>query len=192
MLHNTVAVTLGLAKHTTLVDIEKNKIIQTIQLSHGCHGAASDGEPLVISSGHRRCTRVNLNDMSHTAFEGMAGVGFIALFQGNIYGTILIENKVCCFKSTGEPLWTFQHQDINRPIGIALDKNGCVYIASLGNSIIVEVSSDGKTCKTILSEADGNKSPYSIDINKEAGIMIVSSDISEDGRNYKTAFVYKL
>ncbi|XP_071138234.1 tripartite motif-containing protein 2-like [Mytilus edulis] len=190
--NNTVAVTLGLAKHTTLVDIEKNKIIQTIKFSHSCHGAASDGETLVISSRQRRCTRVNLNDMSHTALEGMEGVGFIALFQGNIYGTILFKNKVCCFNSTGEPLWIFQHQDINRPVGIALDKNGCVYIASIGNSSIVEVSSDGKTCKTILSEADGIEIPYSIDINKEAGIMIVSSDISADRKNHKTAFVYKL
>ncbi|CAG2214502.1 unnamed protein product [Mytilus edulis] len=186
--NNTVAVTLGLAKHTTLVDIEKNKIIQTIKFSHSCHGAASDGETLVISSRQRRCTRVNLNDMSHTALEGMEGVGFIALFQGNIYGTILFKNKVCCFNSTGEPLWIFQHQDINRPVGIALDKNGCVYIASIGNSSIAEVSSDGKTCKTILSEADGIEIPYSIDINKEAGIMIVSSDISADRKNHKTAF----
>ena len=73
--------------------------------------------------------------------------GCVALFKGNIYGTI--ENQVCCYKSTGEPLWTFR--DINSPKGLTLDKNGFVYIVSRGNNRIVVVSPDGKTCKTKLS-----------------------------------------
>ncbi|XP_052097543.1 uncharacterized protein LOC127732533 [Mytilus californianus] len=185
----TVAVALGSAKQTTLVDIEKNKIIEKIKLSHGCYALASDCETLVISSNLRQSTRVNLNDMSHTILEGMEGVVRISLFQGNIYGTIPSKNKVCCFKSTGEPLWTL---DIGRPGGITLDINGFVYIASYKNSSIVVVSPDGKTCKTILSEADGIEYPQGIDINKETGMMTVPTKIREDSADYETAFVYKI
>ncbi|XP_052097533.1 uncharacterized protein LOC127732530 isoform X7 [Mytilus californianus] len=188
---NTVAVTLGPANQTALVDIEKNIIIQTIKLSHDCYGVSSDCETLVICSGGRQSTRVNLNDMSNTILAGMEKVGCISLFQGNIYGTIYSENKICCYNSSGEPLWTFQHQDIDRPVGITLDMNGFVYIASEENNSVVVVSSDGKTCKTILSEADGIKRPYGIDINKETGTMIVSSLIIED-KFYGTAFVYRI
>ncbi|CAG2254039.1 unnamed protein product [Mytilus edulis] len=113
--------------------------------------------------------------------------------DGNIYGTNNKESKVCCYKITGEPLWTYQHQDIATPGGLTLDKNGFVYIASRGNNSIVVVSPDGKTSKTILSQADGIKNPWSIDINRETGMMIVSSEISDDTiSGSESAFVYKL
>ncbi|CAC5391115.1 unnamed protein product [Mytilus coruscus] len=187
----TVAVTLGLANQTALVDVNKSKIIQKIKVSHNCYGVASDGKTLVISSDGGQCTTVNLNDMSHTIVEGMGGMYYISLFQGNIYGNNYNKNEVCCYKSTGESLWTYHHQDIDYPVGITLDINGFVYIVSRENSSIVVVSPEGKNSKTILSNADGIKSPHAIDINREAGMMIVSSDISDD-KSYETAFVYKI
>ncbi|XP_071161567.1 E3 ubiquitin-protein ligase TRIM71-like [Mytilus edulis] len=186
--NNTVAVGLGISKKTMLVDVEKNKIIQTIQLSHQCNAVASDGKLLVINSRKTR-TIVNLNDMSQTILEGKEATQ-ISLFEGYIYGTIFSKNKVCCYKITGELLWTFQHQDFDNPEGIALDKHGFVYIASCTNNRIVVVSPDGKTCKTILSEADGINHPVFIDINRETGIMIVSSKTS--GNHNNTAFIYKI
>lgn len=48
--------------------------------------------------------------------------------------------KVCCVKINGEPHWTLQHQDINCPRVITLDKNGIVYIVSPGTNCIVAVS----------------------------------------------------
>ncbi|CAC5397508.1 unnamed protein product [Mytilus coruscus] len=93
---------------------------------------------------------------------------------------------------TCEPLWTFQHQDTNYPGGITLNMNGFVYIASNGNNGVVVVSPDGKTCKTILSETEEINYPYAIDINRETGMMPVSSQVREDSRNHDTAFVYKI
>ncbi|VDI16904.1 Hypothetical predicted protein [Mytilus galloprovincialis] len=96
--------------------------------------------------------------MSQTILEGVRATQ-ISLFERLYLWYHFHENKVCCYKSTGEPLWTFQHHDIDGPEGIALDKNGFVYIASRKNNRIVVVSPDGKTCKTILSEADGINYP---------------------------------
>ncbi|XP_071149491.1 protein wech-like [Mytilus edulis] len=189
---NTVAVALK-KQQIALVDVEKNKIFKSINISHSCDTVASDGQMLVVSS-WEKSTIVNLNDESHTILEGVMA-GKIALFKGNIYCTNDSENKVCCYKSTGEPLWTFQHHDIVYPQGITLDKNGFVYVVSWNNNRVVVVSPDGKTCKTILSEADGISTPWAIDINRESGIVIVSSKISSDNdysKLYNTAFVYKL
>ncbi|XP_076095795.1 uncharacterized protein LOC143066870 [Mytilus galloprovincialis] len=194
--NKTVAVILG-SNETALVDVSKNEIIQTIKLSHACYGVASDGKTLVLYS-EKKFTIVNQDDMSQTILEGVRA-DCISLFQENIYGTIFSENKVCCYKKTGEPLWTFQHHDIDSPEGIALDKHGFVYIASRGNNNIVVVSPDGKTCKTILSEVDGINYPVNIDIHRETGTMIVSSKIKktkveddDSGDYYHTAFVYKI
>ncbi|XP_071160536.1 tripartite motif-containing protein 2-like [Mytilus edulis] len=194
IMNNTVAVGLGRVNKTVLVDLNRGEIIQSIKLSHHCFGVASDCKTLVISDSNSQCTTVNLNDMSHTILEGMRGVYCISLFQGNIYGTDFSGNEVCCYKATGEPLWTFQHQDIARPKGLTLDKNGFVYIASYGNNSILVVSPDGKICKTLLSDADGIKYPYAIDINRETGLMIVSSHTSgeKNEKSYQTCFVYKV
>ncbi|XP_063412546.1 uncharacterized protein LOC134695257 [Mytilus trossulus] len=209
--NNTVALTLRSEKQIALVDVEKNKILKSINISHLCDTVASDGQILVVSSVDKS-TIVNLNDMSHTILEGVVAKK-VALFKGNIYGTLFkgniygtlfkgniygtnhSENKVCCYKSTGEPLWTFMHDDIVYPQGITLDKNGFVYVVSQYNNRVVVVSPDGKTCKTILSEADGMNDPRAIDIDRESDIMIVFSKIrvdNDDSKSYDTAFVYKI
>ncbi|CAC5391087.1 unnamed protein product [Mytilus coruscus] len=175
---DVVSVALGSANQTVCFDVEKNKITKTFELSHDCDAVASDGHQMVISS-IEKSTIVNLKDMSLTILESF-GTNRIAVFKGNIYGTISYENKIFCYKTTGEPLWIFKHQDIRFLQGLTLDKNGFVYIASRGNNSIVVVSPDGKTCKTILSEADGVHSPYAIDINRETGLMLVSIEIRND------------
>ncbi|CAC5377460.1 unnamed protein product [Mytilus coruscus] len=182
--NNTVAVTLLLATNQTqLVDAEENNIIRTFKLSHACYGVVSDGQMMFISS-MEKSTMVNLINLSQTILEEVKA-HHISLYKGNIYGTIYNENKVCCYKSTGEPLWTFMHHDIVKPQGLTLDKNGFVYIASYGNNSIVVISPENKRCKTILSEADGIMNPYEIDINSKTGMMIVASEIKKDSNTLK-------
>ncbi|VDI18269.1 Hypothetical predicted protein [Mytilus galloprovincialis] len=97
-------------------------------------------------------------------------------------------------KSTGEYLWSYQHPQIEHPQGITLDKHGFIYIACNRNNSIEVASSVGKTSRTILSESDGIKCPVGINIDRESGLMIVSTMIinDRDNRTYRTAFVYKI
>ncbi|XP_071161843.1 E3 ubiquitin-protein ligase TRIM71-like [Mytilus edulis] len=191
--NNTVAVTLGSANQIVLVDIEKKKVIKKIKISHDCYGVASDGQILVISSSEKS-TIVNLDDIkSHKILEEVKA-NFISLFKGNNYGTIGDEQKVCCYASTGEPLWTFKHCDIRYPQGIAIDMNGFIYIASTENNSVMVVSPDGKTSKTILSESDGIKDPIAIDINRETGTMLISSRMNDDSeeKSFQKVFVFQI
>ncbi|CAG2186868.1 unnamed protein product [Mytilus edulis] len=189
---NTVAVTLGLANRTVLVNIEVNRIIKTIEICHLCNAVASDGKTLVICS-DEMATIVNLDNMSQTKLP-RNGAGSIALFEGNMYSTNEKEDKIFVKTSTGEHLWSYQHPQIEHPQGITLDKNGFVYVACNRNNIIEVVSPVGKTSRTILSESDGIKCPVGINIDRESGLMIVSTVISDDRdtRSYRTAFVYKI
>ncbi|CAC5374117.1 unnamed protein product [Mytilus coruscus] len=187
-----MAVTLGQAKQTLLVDVEKDKTTKTIELYHRCGGVASDGQLVVISS-EEKSTLVNLSNMSLSFLEAVRA-SRISLFKGNIYGTSISGSKVCCYNITGAPLWT------------KLDLHGFIYVASHTTCSILKVSPNGKTGMIILSEADKIKYPWAIDINKETGMMIVSSCTPDDNGesdkrdgiegldngSYNTAFIYEI
>ncbi|CAC5356941.1 unnamed protein product [Mytilus coruscus] len=191
-----VAVTFRGVEKVKLVNVEKNKIKKDIQLSHQCFGVSSDGDVLVISHAkdrkivilnHVNCEDKDMPDMSKQTLEGIC-VDRLSLFKGKIYGTNRSENKVYCYRITGEPLWTFTNQYISQPEGIAIDRDGFVFIASNGNNRIMGISPDGKTSKTILSENNRIRGPGAININGETGMMIVSSYI--DGGD--SAFIFKI
>ncbi|CAC5383380.1 unnamed protein product [Mytilus coruscus] len=190
--NNTVAVTLQIENKTALVDVEKNEIMETIKLCHKCCAAASDGQKMIISS-MEKSTLVNLNDKSQTILEGVRAHRN-SLFNGNIYGTIYHEDKVYCYKSTGEVLWTFEHYGIDNPQGITVDMYGFVYFVSQENNKVFVISPDGQTSRIILSKDDGIKYPYEIHINRGTGIMVVSSEVKDDSdsKSYETALVYKI
>lgn len=74
------------------MDVEKNKIIETIKLSHDYSGVASDGSRLFISC-VSKSTLVNRNDNSQKILKSIK-TNRIALFNGKIYGTYNRQNKV--------------------------------------------------------------------------------------------------
>ncbi|VDI62507.1 Hypothetical predicted protein [Mytilus galloprovincialis] len=188
---NTVAITFYGSTRLLLVDIEKIQLLKTIELASNCYGVSSDSEVIVIS--HKRGSKIiilNLKDMTQNVLEEIR-VHRISLFNGKIYGTYYYEDRVDCYRITGEHLWTFTHEDIYQPEGIAVDMNGFVYITSRGKNRIVVLSSDGKTSRTVLCEDDGMNEPYAIDINKELGTMLVTCT-NWDVINKGGAFIFKI
>ncbi|CAG2211420.1 unnamed protein product [Mytilus edulis] len=180
--NNTVAVTFesNVKNQTALVDMEKNEISKTIEISHDCLGVTCDFQMLVISGvGSKKSTMVNLKDMSQNILEGVWG-NRILLYKDKIYCIDSKQHKVNCYERTGEHIWTFMDNEINNPCGLALDINGFVYIASSGKSTIVVVSPDATTSKTIRQEAEGMIKPIGIDIHRNTGMMIVPCQIRED------------
>ena len=187
--NNIVAVSLYYKHQVILVDIEKNKTIETIDMPGACCDISCNGQTLAISlSDDAKIILLNLQDKSSKIIEAVQ-LTHLVLFKENIYCTACGTHEVFCYKDTGEHVWTVKNSDIDIPVGIAVDMNGFVYIASVGNNSIVQLSPDGKSQKTILNEKDGIIYPNAFDINRKAGLMIVSSQTS-----YCTdeAFVYKI
>lgn len=182
-----VAISLCNAKKVALVDFEKNEIIKTINLSRACYGLSSDGETLVISNiDDKSITLLNLKEMSEKVLYGITAY-CISYFKGHIYGTNWENDTINCYKSNGETQWTFTHPDINKPIGISLDKFGFIYIASCDSCKIVALSPNAESCRIILCKNDGIKNPWAIDISKANGMILVSPEYI-DGNNEVQVF----
>ncbi|CAC5374948.1 unnamed protein product [Mytilus coruscus] len=173
---DTVAVSFYTACEVALVDIGKSKVDRNFKFPKVCcSGVSSDGQVLVISMPtDKNVIVMNLLDESKQNLEGIY-LHNISLVKGNIYGTNFLNNTISCYKLSGEMLWSLKHQNIDEPLGIALDKNGLIYVACRRGNKIVVVSPDGKSCRIILNYGDGIKTPQSIAINIKFGIMLVAS-----------------
>ncbi|XP_052085863.1 uncharacterized protein LOC127723333 isoform X4 [Mytilus californianus] len=172
---NIVAVILYKACQVTLVDINKSKVVRRIDVPKACYRVASDGHVLVVAMDTNEGVIVmTLHDESKQLLEGIY-VHDISWSNSFIYGTKFMQNKVYCYNSSGTLLWTLTHEDISEPAGIALDKNGFIYVACRKSQKIVKVSPDGKSCKTILNHDNRIETPNAIAINKETGVMLISN-----------------
>ncbi|XP_071141819.1 uncharacterized protein [Mytilus edulis] len=176
----TVAVSFYNACEVALVDIGKSLVDRNFNFpTEQCSGVSSDGQVLVIAMpSNRNVTVMNLLDESKQILKGIYE-HHVSLVKGNIIGVNFLNNTISCYKLSGEMLWTFKHIDIVEPIGSALDKNGFIYVACRKSNKIVVVSHDGKSCRTILNQDNGIKTPQSIDIDVKSGIMLVIS-LAED------------
>ncbi|XP_071141821.1 uncharacterized protein [Mytilus edulis] len=173
--NGTMAVSFYKSCAVALVDIEQSKVIRDFEFSHPCGGISSDGQVMVIAKPTTKNFIVmNLQDYSTKKLRGI-NLHHISMFMGNIYGTNLWKNTVSCYKLCGEMLWTYKSQDIDKPLGIALDKNGFIYVACRNSNNIVVVAPDDKSSRAVLNQDNGIMNPRSISIDNESGIMLVTS-----------------
>ncbi|XP_076084488.1 uncharacterized protein LOC143055240 [Mytilus galloprovincialis] len=172
----TVAVSFYAACEVALVDIGRSQVDRYFKTpKECCSGVASDGQVLVISMPSvQNVVVMNLLDESKQTLNGIQ-VHCISLVKKNIYGTSFLKSTVTCYKLSGEILWTFKHQDIKAPLGIALDKNEFIYVACRKSNNIVVVAPDGKSCRAVLNQDNGIMNPRSIAIDIKSGIMLVTS-----------------
>ncbi|VDI74049.1 Hypothetical predicted protein [Mytilus galloprovincialis] len=173
--NGTVAVSFYKSCAVALIDIDQSKVIRNFEFSHPCGGVSSDGQVMVIAKPTTQNVIVmNLQDDSKTKLRGI-NLHNISLVMGNIYGTNLWNKTVSCYKLSGEMLWTFKHQGIEEPLGIALDRNGFIYVACMNSNNIVVVSPDGESSRAVLNQDNGIMDPRSIAIDIKSGIMLVTS-----------------
>ncbi|CAC5381915.1 unnamed protein product [Mytilus coruscus] len=142
----TVAVSFYRNGEVALVDIYKSQVDRNFKFPKGCcSGVSSDGQVLVISMpNEKKVIVMNLLDESKQKLEGIY-VNHISLVKGNIYGSNFFNKTVKCYTLSGELLWTFKHENIDKPSGIALDKHGFIYVACRISNKIVVFSPDGKS-----------------------------------------------
>ncbi|CAC5417689.1 unnamed protein product [Mytilus coruscus] len=171
---NTVAVTLYHERQLVIFDTDNGKVIRNVAFDNECSGVSCDGEVLIVSMPIAKNVCVmNLEDKSKHNLKGIH-VNYISLFKGDIYSTNLWNNKVNCYKLSGELLWSFTHKDIIDPMEWR-EYTRVHFMFNVTSNGIVVVSPDGNSCRTILNHDNGIKAPQSIAIDMKSGVMLVSS-----------------
>ena len=120
----------------------------------------------------------------NVTFKGSLGLAYNDL-QSAYYVSSYTDDRVTGINSTGTIAFIYEHTDLIRPFGIALDGDGNIYVCSKDNSKIHQVLPNGNLNKCILTEIDGIKEPLDISFNDDGDVFLVTCEKSDIVRIYK-------
>jgi hypothetical protein len=177
---NIVAVTIYDKHKVVFVNVFTNTIINTVDIHHACFGTDFILNRLAIrtiglyTSSHIEYLDLKGNVIDRVNIPGGRSSTRISLRDDTIKCTDWKANTIDCYTLTGQHIWAFKDENVLRePLGIALDKNGNVYVAGNKTNNVVVLSPDGKNCRAILTKRDGLNKPYSLRINIDRSELLV-------------------
>jgi DNA-binding beta-propeller fold protein YncE len=177
---NIVAVTIYDKHKVVFVNVFTNTIINTVDIHHACFGTDFILNRLAIrtiglyTSSHIEYLDLKGNVIDRVNIPGGRSSTRISLRDDTIKCTDWKANTIDCYTLTGQHIWAFKDENVLRePLGIALDKNGNVYVAGNKTNNVVVLSPDGKNCRAILTRRDGLNKPYSLRINIDRSELLV-------------------
>lgn len=69
--------------------------------------------------------------------------------------------------------------NVNKPLGIDVDRYGFVYVACRNPHEIIALSQDGKESRVILSADSGVNDPFAINIDRESSLLAFSNGTTD-------------
>ena len=86
----------------------------------------------------------------------LAAESFVTTFGDKIFQTNKINHSVTCYTKHGEKLWEFNDASVlMEPLGVAVDNNCNIYVASYNYKKVIVLSPDGKQWRQLLDQDDG-------------------------------------
>ena len=184
-----LAISTGKLQQISILNIASKKIEKIINTSNWCYGITQNEGSLLFCEKSRGISRVQLSDNRMSLLvkqKGFPSNTYVIASGDNIYHTNYISNTVSCHKINGDKLWEFQDVAIIRnPLGIAVDRDLNVYVASRDTNGVVVISPDGKRCRTVLGVSDGINKPYAIYFDELKNNLVVCNLCG-------TAFLYNV
>jgi DNA-binding beta-propeller fold protein YncE len=175
---NTAVVTSPVDKFIQLVDINTGKTVKRINTNTTCSGITSINGMLVFCSIGEGLRKVDLKDERIVEIVNFrAGTGSrVTSFNTRLYYTDSNRNEVVCCDINGTILWTFTDTSVlKRPLSIAVDDYGNVYVVDCESANVVVISPDGKEYRQLLSNAYRLNTPYALHYDRQARQLLVGN-----------------
>ncbi|CAG2239969.1 unnamed protein product [Mytilus edulis] len=171
----TVAFTAWDSSEIYIFDLRSKWIKNKIETNKVCFGVTYDNG-MVYYCNEEHLGVVTLKDSHLTTIAKFDKLmGYVTTSGELVYFTDYDTNSVFCFNVKGQKIWEYKDKTVlDGPNGVAVDKNGIVYVASENRHCIVAISPDGETAVNFLSSADGIETPYKIICDNERDLLLVS------------------
>ncbi|CAC5410233.1 unnamed protein product [Mytilus coruscus] len=168
----TVAFTVWDSSEIYIFDLRSKSIKKQIQTNKVCFGITYDNG-MIYYCNEEHLGVAQLKDSRLTTIAKFDNLmGYVTTSGEMIYFTDYDTNSVFCFNIKGKKIWEYKEKTVlDGPNGVAVDKNGIVYVASENRHCIVAISPDGEKAVNFLSSADGIETPYKIICENERNLL---------------------
>ena len=175
---NTAAVTSLVDNFIQVVDINTGKTVKRINTNTACSGITSINGTLVFSAIGKGLRKVDLKDERIVEIVDFAAGywSYVTSFNDRLYYTVSIRSEVVCCDINGTILWTFTDTSVlKRPLSIAVDDYGNVYVVSAKSVNVIVISPDGKEHRQLLSKADRLNVPSALYYERKTRQLLVAN-----------------
>jgi hypothetical protein len=142
-----------------IINIDTKRTERVIKTTGSCYGIAYHKGTLLWCEGSRGLIKIELSDNRITTLVEdvkLPDQSFVTTFGDKIFQTNHRNNSVTCYAINGEKLWEFNDASVLRgPLGVAVDNNCNIYVASYNYKKVIVLSPDGKQWRQLLDQDDG-------------------------------------
>lgn len=174
---NTIAVTSNDCNDIKIVDVYTRKVLKTFSVFSLCAGITYSNGKLMFCSMKNRILELNQSDGSvkTIVFGEISENSHITTFEDMIYFTNTDNHSITCCDLSGRMHWTFQNRGIYHPVGVTVDTDGNVFVASNNSHKVFVISPDGQQHKQLLSPKDCVQYPNGLMYDRDNNRLLVTS-----------------
>ncbi|KAL3890457.1 hypothetical protein ACJMK2_002739 [Sinanodonta woodiana] len=186
-----VAVSLCDQKNIQILSVKDFVIspVRTITTKYECYGiaAAGKGEMVVVGDcgNDKYCWRLirDGREVSYSdQFDSSSGYfHYIALNNSKtrVYVTVYDTNSLLCFNMEGKKQYTYSPDNLNFPVGVAVDRDDNIYVVGYSSHNIHQLSPEGCILQVITTGVP--QDPWAISFDNSGDTFIIT-DCSEQSK----------
>lgn len=175
-----IAISYGESQFVEIIDLKSESVVRTFSWETNCFGIAVLSNCLFVViewSGIVVIDHVT-GEIVKTLPVKLSQKTFLEVTENSIVYTNCVYNTVNCLDHDGNEKWVFKRVKLNRPIGIAVTKEGEVFVAGNLSGNIYYISPDGQKFKELIKD----KNIIDIDFDEHQSRLLVSKS---DGSAFK-------
>ncbi|KAK3598716.1 hypothetical protein CHS0354_003277 [Potamilus streckersoni] len=183
-----VAVTMWDQNKIQILSVKDDVICaeRTIIMRHRCFGITAAGKRQIIVTGSCGMNKYYWSTISMDGevesfheFDCPSGsFNYIALdkIKSRVYITLPGNDSLVCFDSDGRKYFTYGPKNLKRPRGVALDRDGNIYVLGFDSNNIHQLSPDGSVLQVITFGVPQKPLKVCFDESKDTFFVTSESD----------------
>ncbi|CAC5367924.1 unnamed protein product [Mytilus coruscus] len=164
-----------------IINIKSREVTKTIYTESWCYGVVCVDDKLIFCGFKpTRVYEVDLKTNTQIVISSTISLGIWSnityLDKNQLYVTCAYTHTVTCCDNKGNVIWAYTDViNMKAPRGIAVDKNGNVFVASENSNNVIMISNDGKHAKQILDTNDGLYEPFAVQYDRSTNRLLVGN-----------------
>lgn len=182
-----MAISTGSYRKIKIINTTNQNVLQNVTTSGNNYGITSAHGSLIFCVGNQNLQSFNLSDNSVDEIQSgkLKNNAYVCYNDGKLYHTSANGSSIICRDICGNTLWEFQAEQLKEPRGIAVDRNGKIYVVGEASNNLITISADGKQFKEMLTSNDELNKPTAVCCDNRNDILVICNKSG-------LLFVYKI